>query len=106
MNLHEYQGKQLFAEYGLPVSIGFACDTPEEAAQAADRIGGSRWVVKAQVHAGGRGKGKYKELGPDAKGGVRLAHSIDEVRANAYLQRHFERLDRGGKGYLVPGDLR
>ena len=55
MNLHEYQGKQLFAEYGLPVSQGFACDTPEEAAQAADRIGGDTWVVKAQVHAGGRG---------------------------------------------------
>ena len=56
MNLHEYQGKQLFAEYGLPVSKGYACDTAEEAVQAADRIGGDQWVVKAQVHAGGRGK--------------------------------------------------
>ena len=70
MNLHEYQGKQLFAEYGLPVSIGFACDTPEEAAQAADRIGGSRWVVKAQVHAGGRGKA----------GGVKLVETKDQIR--------------------------
>ena len=54
MNLHEYQAKQLFAEYGLPVSTGFAVDTPEEAAAAADKIGGDKWVVKAQVHAGGQ----------------------------------------------------
>ncbi len=73
MNLHEYQGKQLFAEYGLPVSVGFACDTPEEAAQAADRIGGNKWVVKAHVHAGGRGKA----------GGVKLVDSKDEIRAFA-----------------------
>lgn len=70
MNLHEYQGKQLFAEYGLPVSKGFACETPEEAAQAADVIGGNRWVVKAQVHAGGRGKA----------GGVKLVETKDEIR--------------------------
>ncbi|MGB0662507.1 MAG: ADP-forming succinate--CoA ligase subunit beta [Pontibacterium sp.] len=56
MNLHEYQGKQLFAEYGLPVSKGIAVDTPEAAAEAANSIGGDKWVVKAQVHAGGRGK--------------------------------------------------
>ena len=73
MNLHEYQAKQLFAEYGLPVSTGYACDTPEEAADAADRIGGSQWVVKAQVHAGGRGKA----------GGVKLVSSKDEIRAFA-----------------------
>lgn len=69
MNLHEYQGKQLFAEYGLPVSKGYACDTPEEAAAAADKIGGDRWVVKAQVHAGGRGKA----------GGVKLVSSKEEI---------------------------
>jgi succinyl-CoA synthetase beta subunit len=69
MNLHEYQGKQLFAEYGLPVSKGFACGTPEEAAAAADKIGGDKWVVKAQVHAGGRGKA----------GGVKLVSSKKEV---------------------------
>ena len=69
MNLHEYQGKQLFAEYGLPVSTGHACDTPEEAVAAADKIGGSQWVVKAQVHAGGRGKA----------GGVKLVKSKDEI---------------------------
>lgn len=70
MNLHEYQGKQLFAEYGLPVSQGYAVDTAQEAAEAADRIGGSKWVVKAQVHAGGRGKA----------GGVKLVSSKDEIR--------------------------
>lgn len=56
MNLHEYQAKQLFAEYGLPVSEGIAVDTAVDAAAAAKKIGGSKWVVKAQVHAGGRGK--------------------------------------------------
>ena len=73
MNLHEYQAKQLFAEYGLPVSQGFACDTPEEAAAAAEKIGGDMWVVKTQVHAGGRGKA----------GGVKLVKTIDEVKAFA-----------------------
>ncbi|WP_028108846.1 ADP-forming succinate--CoA ligase subunit beta [Ferrimonas futtsuensis] len=70
MNLHEYQAKQLFAEYGLPVSEGYACDTPQEAAEAADKIGGDKWVVKCQVHAGGRGKA----------GGVKLASSKEEIR--------------------------
>ena len=56
MNLHEYQGKQLFAEYGLPVSKGYAVESPLAAVEAADLIGGDMWVVKAQVHAGGRGK--------------------------------------------------
>lgn len=73
MNLHEYQGKQLFAEYGLPVSSGIACDTPEEAAAAADKIGGSKWVVKAQVHAGGRGKA----------GGVKLLDNKADIIAFA-----------------------
>jgi len=70
MNLHEYQGKQLFADYGLPVSKGYAVDSPREAAEAADLIGGDTWVVKAQVHAGGRGKA----------GGVKLVKSKDEIR--------------------------
>ncbi|KZX53338.1 succinate--CoA ligase subunit beta [Halioglobus sp. HI00S01] len=70
MNLHEYQGKQLFAEYGLPVSKGYAVDSPEDAAEAADLIGGDMWVVKAQVHAGGRGKA----------GGVKLVESKDEIK--------------------------
>ncbi|MFS1703222.1 ADP-forming succinate--CoA ligase subunit beta [Aestuariibacter sp. GS-14] len=73
MNLHEYQGKQLFKEYGLPVSEGYASDTPQGAVEAADRIGGSEWVVKCQVHAGGRGKA----------GGVKLVKTKDEIRAFA-----------------------
>ena len=73
MNLHEYQGKQLFAEYGLPVSKGYAVDTPEEAMAAADKIGGDMWVVKAQVHAGGRGKA----------GGVKLVKTKAEIEAFA-----------------------
>ena len=73
MNLHEYQAKQLFREYGLPVSNGFAVDTAEQAAAATEKIGGSRWVVKAQVHAGGRGKA----------GGVQLVDSGQEAKAFA-----------------------
>ncbi|GJM12486.1 MAG: succinate--CoA ligase [ADP-forming] subunit beta [Pseudohongiella sp.] len=73
MNLHEYQAKQLFAEYGLPVSEGIAVDTAGEAAAAAKKIGGSKWVVKAQVHAGGRGKA----------GGVKLVDTPEEAEAFA-----------------------
>jgi succinyl-CoA synthetase beta subunit len=73
MNLHEYQGKQLFAQYGLPVSQGIAVDTPEAAADAAKKIGGDKWVVKAQVHAGGRGKA----------GGVKLVDSPEDAQAFA-----------------------
>jgi len=74
MNLHEYQAKQLFAEYGLPVSAGHAAGTAQEAAEAADKIGGDKWVVKAQVHAGGRGKA----------GGVKLVSSKDEIKDFAH----------------------
>jgi succinyl-CoA synthetase beta subunit len=73
MNLHEYQSKQLFAEYGIPVPEGVPADTPEAAAAATETLGGDLWVVKAQVHAGGRGKA----------GGVKLARSADEVRQYA-----------------------
>ncbi|MGB5246685.1 MAG: ADP-forming succinate--CoA ligase subunit beta [Woeseia sp.] len=73
MNLHEYQSKQLFADFGIPVPTGHAVDSADKAAEAAKKLGGSLWVVKAQVHAGGRGKA----------GGVKLARSIDEVRAYA-----------------------
>jgi len=75
MNLHEYQTKQLFAEYGLPVSEGIAVDTASAAAAATKKIGGSKWVVKAQVHAGGRGKA----------GGVKLVDSAEEAEAFAQL---------------------
>jgi len=83
MNIHEYQAKDLLAKYGVPVPAGYPAMSVEEAVAAAGKLPGPLWVVKAQIHAGGRGKGKFKELGPDAKGGVRLARSIDEVRENA-----------------------
>jgi succinyl-CoA synthetase beta subunit len=83
MNIHEYQAKDLLAKYGVPVPAGFAAMSADEAVEAASKLPGPLWVVKAQIHAGGRGKGKFKELAPDAKGGVRLAHSIDEVREHA-----------------------
>tara|TARA_R110002033_G_scaffold94364_1_gene143596 strand:+ start:252 stop:1451 length:1200 start_codon:yes stop_codon:yes gene_type:complete len=83
MNIHEYQGKELLAKHGIAVPAGYAALTVDEAVAAAEKLPGPLYVVKAQIHAGGRGKGKFKELGPDAKGGVRLAKSIEEVRANA-----------------------
>src|SRR6478672_8549648 len=83
MNIHEYQAKELLAKYGVPVPAGHAAMSVEEAAEAAGKLPGPLYVVKSQIHAGGRGKGKFKELGPDAKGGVRLARSIEEVVANA-----------------------
>lgn len=73
MNFHEYQAKELFAAYGIPVPAGIIADTPEAAVAAAKELGGDMWVVKAQVHAGGRGKA----------GGVKLARSLDEVSAEA-----------------------
>ena len=83
MNIHEYQGKALLKGYGAPVAEGVAIFSADEAAAAAKTLPGPLYVVKSQIHAGGRGKGKFKELGPDAKGGVRLARSVDEVVANA-----------------------
>jgi len=83
MNIHEYQAKELLAKFQVPVPAGYAAMSVEEAVEAAKKLPGPLWVVKAQIHAGGRGKGKFTELGPDAKGGVRLAKSIDEVRAHA-----------------------
>jgi succinyl-CoA synthetase beta subunit len=83
MNIHEYQAKELLAKFGVPVPAGHAAMSVDEAVAAAAKLPGPLYVVKAQIHAGGRGKGKFKELGPDAKGGVRLAHSADEVRAAA-----------------------
>jgi len=83
MNIHEYQAKELLAKFGVAVPKGIAAMSVEEAVEAAKQLPGPLYVVKAQIHAGGRGKGKFKELGPDAKGGVRLAKSLDEVRAHA-----------------------
>ncbi|WP_408591755.1 ADP-forming succinate--CoA ligase subunit beta, partial [Novosphingobium sp.] len=83
MNVHEYQAKELLAKYGVSIPAGIPALTVEEAVAAAKQLPGPIYVVKAQIHAGGRGKGKFKELGPDAKGGVRLAKSIDEVASHA-----------------------
>jgi len=93
MNLHEYQAKSLFAEYGLPVSDGYAVDTADEAVAAAEKIGGNRWVVKVQVHAGGRGKA----------GGVKLADSTDEVRAFAeqWIGKHLVTIQTDEHGQPV-----
>ncbi len=83
MNIHEYQAKELLAKFGVAVPAGYAAMTVDEAVAAAGKLPGPLFVVKAQIHAGGRGKGKFKELPPEAKGGVRLAKSADEVRAAA-----------------------
>jgi succinyl-CoA synthetase beta subunit len=93
MNLHEYQAKQLFAEYGLPLSKGIAADTAEEASAAADKLGGDRWVVKAQVHAGGRGKA----------GGVKLVNSKAEIEefARSFLGTNLVTFQTDSKGQPV-----
>src|SRR2546423_5301294 len=83
MTIHEYQAKELLAKYGVRVPAGYAAMSVEEAGEGAKKLPGPLWVVKAQIHAGGRGKGRFKELGETAKGGVRLAHSVDEVREHA-----------------------
>jgi succinyl-CoA synthetase beta subunit len=83
MNIHEYQAKELLAKFGVAIPAGVPALTVEEAVAGAKSLPGPLYVVKAQIHAGGRGKGKYKELPADAKGGVRLAKSLAEVEANA-----------------------
>jgi succinyl-CoA synthetase beta subunit len=82
MNIHEYQGKAVLKEFGVPVSNGRAVFKVEEAEAAAKELGGPLWVVKSQIHAGGRGKGTFKEPEAGEKGGVRLARSIEDVVAN------------------------
>jgi succinyl-CoA synthetase beta subunit len=103
MNVHEYQAKELLAKQGIPVPAGYAALSVEEAAAAAGKLPGPLWIVKAQIHAGGRGKGKFKELGPDAKGGVRLARSIEEVRSNAeeMLGKTLVTIQTGAEGKQV-----
>jgi succinyl-CoA synthetase beta subunit len=80
MNIHEYQAKAVLKEFGVPVSNGRAIMNASEAEEAAKALGGPLLVVKSQIHAGGRGKGKFKEASAGEKGGVRLAKSIDEVK--------------------------
>ncbi|HEV2896373.1 MAG TPA: ADP-forming succinate--CoA ligase subunit beta [Pseudaminobacter sp.] len=82
MNIHEYQAKALLHEFGVPISRGVPVLKASDSEAAAKQLPGPIWVVKSQIHAGGRGKGKFKELSPDAKGGVRLAKSVEEVVAN------------------------
>ncbi|RST46633.1 ADP-forming succinate--CoA ligase subunit beta [Variovorax sp. DXTD-1] len=93
MNIHEYQGKDVLRKYGVPTPRGYACFSPDEAADAATRLGGRAWVVKAQIHAGGRGKG----------GGVRLAWSPAEVRrhANELLGMTLKTHQTGPQGRVV-----
>ncbi len=93
MNLHEYQAKQLFARFGIPVSSGEVADSPKAARNAAASLGGDLWVEKAQVHAGGRGKG----------GGIKLARSLDEVRevAMAMLGQRLVTPQTGSEGLPI-----
>ncbi len=103
MNIHEYQGKALLKEFGAPVSRGVAIFSAEEAEAAARELGGPLWVVKSQIHAGGRGKGKFKEADAGEKGGVRLAKSIDEVKefASQMLGKTLVTVQTGDAGKQV-----
>jgi succinyl-CoA synthetase beta subunit len=83
MNIHEYQAKELLVKFGIGVPAGHSAQTVEQAVDAARRLPGPLYVVKAQIHAGGRGKGKFRELPAEAKGGVRLAKSVEDVEASA-----------------------
>ena len=83
MNIHEYQAKELYRQYGVPTAQGFPAFSVDEAIAAAGKLPGPVWVVKSQIHAGGRGKGKFKEAEAGDAGGVRLARSVDEVKTFA-----------------------
>jgi len=93
MNLHEYQAKQLFAQYGLPVSSGVVAETPDQAAAAVRQIGGEKWVVKVQVHAGGRGKA----------GGVKLVDNKEQARefARTWLGKNIVTIQTDAEGQPV-----
>jgi succinyl-CoA synthetase beta subunit len=103
VNIHEYQAKELYRQYGVPTPAGHAAFTVEDAVAAAKKLPGPVWVVKAQIHAGGRGKGKFKEKEAGDKGGVRLAKSIDEVQAYAaqMLDRTLVTVQTGPDGRKV-----
>ena len=103
MNIHEYQAKAILREYGVPVAKGAVAFTPEEAMRAAESLPGPVWVVKAQIHAGGRGKGKFKEAEAGEKGGVRLAKSVEEVGrfAKEMLGHTLVTLQTGPEGKAV-----
>ena len=103
MNIHEHQAKAVLKEYGVAVPRGFPAFSVEEAVQAAQNLGGPVFVVKSQIHAGGRGKGRFEGLGPDAKGGVRVVKSVEDVRTNAaeMLNRVLVTHQTGPKGRMV-----
>ena len=103
MNIHEHQAKAVLAEFGVAVPRGHAAFTVEEAVAAAKDLGGPVFVVKSQIHAGGRGKGTFEGLGPDAKGGVRVVKSVEDVATNAaeMLGRVLVTVQTGPKGKQV-----
>ena len=83
MNIHEYQAKAVLRAFSVPIALGFPALTLDEAVEGAKKLGGPVWVVKSQIHAGGRGKGRFKEASAGDKGGVRLARSVEEVKTFA-----------------------
>src|ERR1700751_2194338 len=104
MNIHEHQAKAVLREFGVPVPQGYPAFNPKDAVKAAKELKGAKvFVVKAQIHAGGRGKGRFEGLKPDAKGGVRVVKSVDEVKKNAeeMLGRVLVTPQTGPKGRLV-----
>jgi succinyl-CoA synthetase beta subunit len=103
MNIHEYQAKELYRQYGVPTPNGFPAFSVAEAVEAAKKLPGPVWVVKAQIHAGGRGKGKFLESSAGDKGGVRLAKSIEEVKtfAEQMLGKTLVTVQTGNAGRIV-----
>src|SRR5690606_22117116 len=103
MNIHEYQGKAVLKSFGAPVPRGFPAFTTEEAIDAAAKLGGSVWAVKSQIHAGGRGKGKFKEAAAGEKGGVRIAFKPEDVGlfASQMLGNTLVTLQTGDAGRVV-----
>ena len=103
MNIHEYQAKELYREYGVPTPNGFPAFSVEEAIEAAKKLPGPVWVVKTQIHAGGRGKGKFKQPSAGDKGGVRLAKSLEEVEqfAKEMLGKTLVTVQTGPAGRVV-----
>ncbi|HJS80021.1 MAG TPA: ATP-grasp domain-containing protein, partial [Vitreimonas sp.] len=100
MNIHEYQGKAVLKSFGAPVPRGYPAFTTEEAIDAAAKLGGSVWAVKSQIHAGGRGKGKFKEPDAGEKGGVRIAFKPEDVGlfASQMLGKTLVTLQTGPQG--------
>ncbi|MGI9357222.1 MAG: ADP-forming succinate--CoA ligase subunit beta, partial [Rhizobiaceae bacterium] len=103
MNIHEYQAKQVLKGFGVSISGGAPILSVDDIDKAVDSLPGPVWVVKSQIHAGGRGKGRFRELGADAKGGVRVSFSADEAKANAHemLGKTLVTKQTGGDGKLV-----